>query len=120
MNLELINPQTILVVRFKSYKVRQSTDGVEYAGKASVVGISQTNTPLSWVPSEDQRLLSCSRLFVLPALGMGSRCKCSPIMGWLFSLKWNLCSFLSRGVIKISFLLLVSPNCFIWHSDEKC
>lgn len=37
--------QTVLVVCFKSYKVTNSADRVEYAGKAPVVGISQTNRP---------------------------------------------------------------------------
>lgn len=68
---------------------------------------------------EDQTPVAAG-LVTLPALGLGGRCTRGHKMECFFSLKWNLSSFLSRGVIKISFLLLASPNCFIWHSDEKC
>lgn len=89
------------------------------AGHAVVVGQSQTHRPpfLGHLRPETRRLqASCP---TLPALGLGGRYKCGYKMKCLFSLKWNLSSFLSRGLLKISFLLLASLNCFIWHCDEK-
>ena len=73
--------------------------------------ISNRFTISSGSLSEDQTLVPVAAgCPMCPARGLSSTYKCGHIMECLFSLKWNLCSFLSRGVIKISFLLLASPK----------
>lgn len=82
--------------------------------------ISHKLTAFSGTPQETRDSSLTAGHPTLPAFGLGSGYKRGHKMECLFSLKWKLSSFLSRGVLKISFLLLASSNCFIWHSDEKC
>lgn len=106
MKLELIASSSLIL--FLCFQVTKQEQGRQR-------GACNGKTPLFCMLSEDQRRAAICPL--PPALGLGSTVNV-PHDGIPSFTKMESVQF-SRGVIKIRFLLLASPNCFIWHGDEK-